>query len=194
VQPLAVESSVPTSGRLLLGRLAQRGPLLATEDREWYPAQGRQAIPRTGVTGGDFWATHGETLTSASMSLAGLSQLLPQSDGQKREPLAIGRLASWAFMHVGIADPTVNELVRAGLADEQPLGHAVANRRREHRLAVTRLTHGRKSSDSAHLTAWREKIPRKRRVTTATVPSKPLSLSSDSCLTSANGRSGTRHG
>jgi type IV secretion system protein VirD4 len=79
-----------------------------------------QAIPRTGVTGGDFWATHGETLTSAYMCLAGLSQLLPDPGGRLR-PLTIGRLASWAFGHVGATDPTVNDLIRRGAADDQPL-------------------------------------------------------------------------
>ena len=172
VGPLAVPTTVAPTGRLLLGRLAPRGPLLATEDRERHPARGRratpeqgdrgsvaligptrsgktvlasagiigwdgpvvalsvkrdlydataaaraergdlavfdpggvtglptarwtplrevtttsgarragralaQAIPRNGVTGGDFWESHGETFTSAYMSLAGLSQLL----------------------------------------------------------------------------------------------------------------------
>lgn len=217
VRPLVVPGSVPPTGRLLLGRLARRGPLLATEDRERHAAHGRraarvqgdrgsvaligptrsgktvlasagaigwdgpvvalsvkrdlydataaaragrgqlavfdpggvtglptarwtplrdvtttsgalragralaQAIPRNGVTGGDFWASHGETLTSAYMCLAGLSQLLPAEHGREREPLTIGRLASWAFMHVGITDPTVHELVRLGLDDDRPL-------------------------------------------------------------------------
>lgn len=217
VRPLVVGQSVPPTGRMLLGRLAPRGPLLATEDRERHPARGRraarvqgdrgsvaligptrsgktvlastgiigwdgpvvalsvkrdlydataaarsrrgdlavfdpggvtglptarwtplrdvattsgalragralaQAIPRNGVTGGDFWASHGETLTSAYMCLAGLSRLLPADGDGEREPLTIGRLASWAFMHVGITDPTVNELIRLGLRDSQPL-------------------------------------------------------------------------
>lgn len=218
VAPLVVSSSEPPTGRLLLGRLAPNGPLLATEDRERHPMSGRRAaaiqgdrgsvaligptragktvlasagiigwdgpvvalsvkrdlydatataraargelavfdpggvtrlptarwtplrevtttsgalragralaaaIPRQGVTGGDFWATHGETLTSAYMCLAGLSQLLPgDSGGTVREPLTISRLASWAYMHVGITDPTVNNLVRTGLTPRQPL-------------------------------------------------------------------------
>jgi len=33
VTPLVVSSTVPPMGRLLLGRLSRRGPLLATEDR-----------------------------------------------------------------------------------------------------------------------------------------------------------------
>jgi type IV secretion system protein VirD4 len=217
VGPLVVAGSVPPTGRMLLGRIAPHGPLLATEDRERSPARGRrgsvrqgdrgsvaligptrsgktvlasagivgwdgpvvamsvkrdlydataaaragrgelavfdpggvtglasarwtplrdvttssgalragralaQAIPRNGVTGGDFWASHGETLTSAYMSLAGLSQLLPGADGGRRPALTIGRLASWAFGHVGATDPTVNDLIRRGVADDQPL-------------------------------------------------------------------------
>lgn len=217
VGPLVVPATVAPTGRLLLGRLASRGPLLATEDRERHPARGRraireqgdrgsvaligptrsgktvlasagiigwdgpvvalsvkrdlydataaaragrgdlavfdpggvtglptarwtplrevtttsgarragralaQAIPRNGVTGGDYWKSHGETLTSAYMSLAGLSQLVGPPPGQKPTLLTIGRLASWAYLHVGIRDPLVNDLVRRGLADEQPL-------------------------------------------------------------------------
>jgi type IV secretion system protein VirD4 len=217
VGPLVVEATVAPTGRLLLGRLAPRGPLLATEDRERHPARGRravreqgdrgsvaligptrsgktvlasagiigwdgpvvalsvkrdlydttaaaragrgelavfdpggvtglatarwtplrevtttsgarragralaQAIPRNGVTGGDYWKSHGETLTSAYMSLAGLSQLLGPPAGAKPSPLAIGRLASWAYLHVGVRDPLVNDLLRRGLADDQPL-------------------------------------------------------------------------
>jgi type IV secretion system protein VirD4 len=216
VRPLVVRSTLPPTGRMLLGRMAPRGPLLATEDRERHPAARRrgmarqgdrgsvaligptrsgktvlasaaivgwngpvvalsvkrdlydataaaraergqiavfdpggitglatarwtplrdvttssgalragralaQAIPRNGVTGGDFWASHGETLTSAYMCLAGLSQLLGAARGRMR-PLTIGRLASWAFAHVGATDPTVNELIRRGVANHQPL-------------------------------------------------------------------------
>jgi len=216
VGPLVVEGSVPPTGRFLLGRLAPRGPLLATEDRERHPMSGRraraqgdrgsvaligptrsgktvlaaagiigwdgpavvlsvkrdlydatasarsaqgelavfdpggvtglptarwtplrevtttsgalragralaQAIPRQGVSGGDFWASHGETLTGAYMCLAGLSQLVTHEDGGVRDPLTIGRLATWAYMHVGVTDPTVHDLVRLGLQDSQPL-------------------------------------------------------------------------
>ncbi|MGD9797322.1 MAG: type IV secretory system conjugative DNA transfer family protein [Acidimicrobiia bacterium] len=217
VGPLVVSGAVPPTGRLLLGRLAPRGPFLATEDRERHPARGRravreqgdrgsvaligptrsgktvlasagiigwdgpvvalsvkrdlydttaaaragrgalavfdpggvtglptarwtplrevtttsgakragralaQAIPRNGVTGGDYWKSHGETLTSSYMCLAGLSQLLDPPAGKRSEPLTIGRLASWAYLHVGIRDPLVNDLVRRGLADDQPL-------------------------------------------------------------------------
>lgn len=217
VQPLVVKDSLPPTGRMLLGRLAPRGPLLATEDRHRHPIGGRrrsvrqgdrgsvaligptrsgktvlasagivgwdgpvvalsvkrdlydataaaraergklavfdpggvtglatarwtplrdvttssgalragralaQAIPRNGVTGGDFWASHGETLTSAYMCLAGLSRLLAADSDRSRPPLTIGRLASWAFGHVGATDPTVNDLIRRGAADDQPL-------------------------------------------------------------------------
>jgi type IV secretion system protein VirD4 len=76
---------------------------------------------KNGVQGGDFWAAHGEAFISAYFSLAGLSQLLPQRDGTPREPLTIERLATWAYMGVGITDPLVNELVRQGLAEHQPL-------------------------------------------------------------------------
>ena len=177
VRPIVVESPVPPTGRMLLGRLAKRGPMLATEDRERHPASRRwearqgdrgsvaligptrsgktvlasagiiawdgpviamsvkrdlydataaaramrgdiavfdpssvtglptarwtplraiattsgaaragralaQAIPTNGVTGGDYWKAHGETLTTAYMSLAGLSMLLPGDSGQ----------------------------------------------------------------------------------------------------------------
>ena len=43
VRPLVVGSSVPPQGRMLLGRLAKRGPMLATEDRERHPLAGRRA-------------------------------------------------------------------------------------------------------------------------------------------------------
>ena len=216
VRPLVVESTVPPSGRMLLGRMAGNGPMLATEDRGRHPLRRRQsarqgdrgsvaligptrsgktvlasagivgwdgpvvalsvkrdlydataaaraakgelavfdpggvtglatarwtplrdvttssgalragralaqAIPRNGVTGGDFWASHGETLTSAYMCLAGLSQLLADASGKRPAPLTIGRLASWAFGHVGATDPTANNLIRRGVANHQPL-------------------------------------------------------------------------
>ena len=217
VGPLVVGSAVPPVGRMLLGRMAPRGPLLATEDRERHQLRGRagrrqghrgsvaligptqsgktvlassaivawdgpvvalsvkrdlynttaaarskagevavfdpggvtgmpsarwsplrdvttavgalragralaQAIPRNGVQGGDFWAAHGEAFISAYFSLAGLSRLLPHpDDGLPREPLTIERLATWAYMGVGITDPLVNELLRQGLAEDQPL-------------------------------------------------------------------------
>lgn len=216
VEVLAVESTQTPPGRLLLGRLAPRGPLLATEDRDRHRLRGRagrrqgdrgsvaligptrtgktvvasagivawdgpvvalsvkrdlydataagragrgevavfdpgavtgmptarwsplrdvttasaalragralaQAIPRAGVQGGDFWAQHGEAFIGAYLSVAGLSQLLPGADGRPREPLTIERLATWAYMGAGITEPVVNELVRAGLAGDQPL-------------------------------------------------------------------------
>jgi type IV secretion system protein VirD4 len=216
VRPLVVGSAVPPVGRMLLGRMAPRGPLLATEDRERHQLRGRagrrqghrgsvaligptqsgktvlassaivawdgpivalsvkrdlynttaaarskagevavfdpggvtgmpsarwsplrdvttavgalragralaQAIPHNGVQGGDFWAAHGEAFISAYFSLAGLSRLLPHPDGTPREPLTIERLATWAYMGVGITDALVNELLRQGLAEDQPL-------------------------------------------------------------------------
>jgi len=215
IRPLIVESSLPPTGRMLLGRMAPRGPFLATEDRERHPMTGRharrqgdrgsvaligptrsgktvlasagivawegpvvalsvkrdlydatagaraargelavfdpggvtklptarwtplrdvttasgalragralaQAIPRGGVTGGDFWAQHGETFIGAYLSLAGLSRLIPNPDGSDRAPLTIELLASWSYMQVGITEPVVNELVRLGLRKDQP--------------------------------------------------------------------------
>jgi type IV secretion system protein VirD4 len=42
VRPLVVGTTVPPAGRLLLGRLAPKGPLLATEDRDRDPMPGRR--------------------------------------------------------------------------------------------------------------------------------------------------------
>ena len=198
VAPIVIKSAVPPVGRMLLGRLAPRGPMLATEDRERHPLRGRrpearqgdrgsvaligptrsgktvlasagiiawdgpvialsvkrdlydataasrakrgdiavfdpsavtglptarwtplraitttsaaaragralaQAIPTNGVNDGDFWRKHGETLTTAYMSLAALSTLLPGDGETVRVPLTMARLASWAFLHVEI--------------------------------------------------------------------------------------------
>jgi type IV secretion system protein VirD4 len=216
VAPLVVRSAVPPVGRMLLGRMAPRGPLLATEDRERHQLRGRaarrqghrgsvaligptqsgktvlassaivawdgpvvalsvkrdlynttaaarskagevavfdpggvtglasarwsplrdvttatgamragralaQAIPHNGVQGGDFWAAHGEAFISAYFSVAGLSRLVPNAGGTPREPLTIERLATWAYMGAGITDPLINELLRLGIAEDQPL-------------------------------------------------------------------------
>lgn len=43
VAPLVVRSVIPPTGRMLLGRMAGRGPLLATEDRQRHPLTGRAA-------------------------------------------------------------------------------------------------------------------------------------------------------
>lgn len=43
VAPLIVSDVVPPTGRMLLGRMAGRGPLLATEDRQRHPLAGRAA-------------------------------------------------------------------------------------------------------------------------------------------------------
>jgi type IV secretion system protein VirD4 len=80
-----------------------------------------QAIPRHGVNGGDFWASHGETLIAAYMALAGLSRLVPKPDGSPRRPLTVDVLASWAYTHVGLKEPLVNELVRLGVGGALPL-------------------------------------------------------------------------
>ena len=228
VRPLVVAGSLPPTGRLLLGRMAPHGPLLATEDRERHPARtpacragaggpgfgrvdrsdtvgqdgagvggdhrlgrprrrpvgetgpvrrdggcpcragrvggvrsrrrdrvadgsvdaaaGRDhdvggAAGRAGVGPGDppprrhrrglLGLPRRDVDVSAYMSLAGLSQLLPGKDGAVREPLTIGRLASWAYMHVGITDPTANELVRLGLDETRAVGGAAARQGRD---------------------------------------------------------------
>lgn len=210
VKTLVVSSTQPGTGRMLLGRMAPRGPLVATEDRDrharsgragrrqgsrgsvaligptqagktvllsagmigwegpvvalsvkrdlydvtsaaradrgavavfdpggstglatarWTPLRGvatasgalragralAAAIPRNGVSGGDYWAQQGESFVSAYMALAGLSQRLQTESGEPRESLTIQRLAAWAFLGVGITEPTVNDLVRSGL-------------------------------------------------------------------------------
>jgi type IV secretion system protein VirD4 len=51
VAPLVVSSSTPPTGRLLLGRQAGHGPLLATEDRERHPARTRAGRRRQGSRG-----------------------------------------------------------------------------------------------------------------------------------------------
>jgi type IV secretion system protein VirD4 len=76
------------------------------------------AIPRTGVEGGDFWAQHGETFVVAYMALAGLSRRLPGTKDNPREPLTIQRLARWAYLHVGLTEPAVHELVKTGLSSD----------------------------------------------------------------------------
>lgn len=43
VRPLTIEDVVPPTGRMLLGRMAPKGPLLATEDRQRHPLAGRLA-------------------------------------------------------------------------------------------------------------------------------------------------------
>jgi type IV secretion system protein VirD4 len=212
VAPLKVPSTVPPTGRLLLGRMAPRGPLLATEDRERYPmrrrARQRQgsrgsvaligptqsgkttllvgglltwdgpvialsvkrdlyditaggraergeiavfdpggstgmasarwtplrgvatasgamragrslagAIPRSGVTNGDYWTQQGQMFISAYMALAGLSELtVARGEGPLDAPLGIGQLKAWAFSQVGIKDEVVGKLVRVGLS------------------------------------------------------------------------------
>ena len=91
-----------------------------------------QAIPTNGVNDGDFWKAHGETLTSAYMSLAGLSMLLPRPTmGRRRAPLTMGRLASWAFLHVGITDPTVQRVGHARPRRRSAVGNPAARQGRD---------------------------------------------------------------
>lgn len=81
-----------------------------------------QAIPTTGVQGGDYWAQQGMRFITGYVALAGLSELLAASgDGPAGQPLTIQRLAAWVHLGVGITDPLVNALIRTGLSDGQPL-------------------------------------------------------------------------
>ncbi len=85
------------------------------------------AIPRNGVSGGDYWAQQGETFVSAYMALAGLSLLLPDSHRHTGdEPLTIQRLTAWAFRGAGITDPAINDLVRMGLQSSDLETHKLA--------------------------------------------------------------------
>ncbi len=43
VAPLIIDTIIPPTGRMLLGRMAPKGPLLATEDRDRHPLAGRAA-------------------------------------------------------------------------------------------------------------------------------------------------------
>jgi type IV secretion system protein VirD4 len=79
------------------------------------------AIPHAGVSNGDYWAQHGETFIGAYLCLAGLSRLITLPDGSAPKPLTISRLAGWAYMQVGIDDPTVNQLLTVGLCEDQCL-------------------------------------------------------------------------
>lgn len=55
------------------------------------------------------------------MALAGLSLLVPGVDGEDRDPLTIDKLAEWAYTHVGLTHPVVNDLVRCGMGSGLPL-------------------------------------------------------------------------
>jgi type IV secretion system protein VirD4 len=216
IAPLVIDSIIPPTGRMLLGRIAGRGALLATEDRERHPLPKRlarrqgnrgsvaligptgsgktalaasaiatwdgpvvavsvkrdlydttvgararlgeiavfdpgnstglptarwspleaattssgalrtgralaQAIPRGGVTNGDYWAKHGEKLLGAYMAVAGLARLLKNSDGAPMHRVSMEQVASWVTTMTTASHPTINSLLRNGLDSARPL-------------------------------------------------------------------------
>jgi type IV secretion system protein VirD4 len=80
-----------------------------------------QAIPRSGVTNAEYWAKHGEKLLGAFMCLAGLSQTLDRRGKQAATALSIEQLAAWVTAMAIANEPTINQLLRAGLDERQPL-------------------------------------------------------------------------
>jgi type IV secretion system protein VirD4 len=80
-----------------------------------------QAIPKSGVNNADYWSKHGEKLLGSFLAVAGLSRLLPTTDGHPRRPVSMEQLASWVTAMAGATDPTINELIRTGLDHRQPL-------------------------------------------------------------------------
>ncbi len=80
-----------------------------------------QAIPKAGVNNADYWSKHGEKLLGSFLAVAGLSRLLPAADGRARRPVSMEQLASWVTAMAGAAEPTINELIRAGLDPRRPL-------------------------------------------------------------------------
>lgn len=77
-----------------------------------------QAIPRSGVTNGDYWASHGENLLGAFMEVAALSRLL-RSHGRDVPRVGLDQLATWVTTMAGNTEPTINTLIRAGLEQGQ---------------------------------------------------------------------------
>jgi type IV secretion system protein VirD4 len=81
-----------------------------------------QAIPRSGVTNAEYWAKHGEKLLGAFMCLAGLSQLIQRGDdADQPPPVSIEQLAAWVTAMAIANEPTINQLLRDGLDESQPL-------------------------------------------------------------------------
>ncbi len=80
-----------------------------------------QAIPRSGVTNAEYWAKHGEKLLGAFMCVAGLSRTLVKPTGVAKREVSIEQLAGWVTSMATATDPTINELIRQGLAGDQPL-------------------------------------------------------------------------
>jgi type IV secretion system protein VirD4 len=80
-----------------------------------------QAIPRSGVTNAEYWAKHGEKLLGAFMCVAGLSQQLRGDRTRSVAAVSIEQLAAWVTAMAIATDPIINDLLRRGLSDAQPL-------------------------------------------------------------------------
>ena len=80
-----------------------------------------QAIPRGGVTNGDYWAKHGEKLLGAYMAVAGLARLLRNADGTPMHRVSMEQVASWVTTMATATHPTINSLLRNGLDKVRPL-------------------------------------------------------------------------
>ena len=78
-----------------------------------------QAIPRSGVTSGDYWVKHGEKLLSAFMGVAGLAQIL--DDDGDAHAVGMETVSSWVTMMAGAKDPVIRDLLNRGLHDDRPL-------------------------------------------------------------------------
>ncbi|MEZ5220282.1 MAG: type IV secretory system conjugative DNA transfer family protein [Ilumatobacteraceae bacterium] len=79
-----------------------------------------QAIPRSGVTNSDYWASHGENLLGAFMEVATLSRLL-RAQGRDVPRVSLDQLATWVTTMAGNTEPTINLLIRSGLEEGQDL-------------------------------------------------------------------------
>lgn len=78
-----------------------------------------QAIPRSGVTSGDYWVKHGEKLLSAFMGIAGLAQIL--DDGGTKHNVGMETVSSWVTMMAGAKDPVIKDLLNRGLHQDRSL-------------------------------------------------------------------------
>ena len=80
-----------------------------------------QAIPRSGVSNAEYWAKHGENLLGAFMCVAGLSRLIHEPDGKRGRPVSMEQLAAWVTVLAVASEPTINDLLRRGLDQREPL-------------------------------------------------------------------------